>query len=206
MGADRERLSRTIQSDVSRETCDALERYVGEILAENQHQNLISPSSEAEIWQRHIIDCAQLVPLGRSGNWLDIGSGAGLPGIVIAILTGQPMALVEPRRLRAQFLQRLCDSFNLKDVTVRQERVARTTGQFDTITARAVAASADLLAMASHLARPETLWVLPRGRTAEKELDEVRKGWHGEFRLEASRTDPGAAIIVARGVRAKGSK
>src|SRR5687768_17459030 len=87
--------------DVSRETFEKLERFAALLVEENYRQNLIGPGSEGKIWSRHILDGAQLLGLaGGEGGWCDIGSGAGLPGMVIAILGGRPMTLNEPRRLR----------------------------------------------------------------------------------------------------------
>ena len=91
-----DRLSAVSGLSVSRETFDMIERYVSMLIQENSHQNLIAPSTVDEIWERHIIDSAQLIPLATPGSLLDIGSGAGLPGVVIALLTGAEMVLSEP--------------------------------------------------------------------------------------------------------------
>jgi 16S rRNA (guanine527-N7)-methyltransferase len=200
-----ERLSAASGRDVSRETYDRLQRYVDLLLAENERQNLIAASSVAELWERHILDGAQLLSLGeRQGRWCDIGSGAGLPGLVIAILGGRPMTLIEPRRLRAEFLRQVIERLRLDRVTVADKKVQQVTGQFDVITARAVARLDRLLAMAWHLAHAETKWVLPKGESAKSELDEARSTWQGAFRLVPSRTHPTAAIIVAEHVRRRG--
>lgn len=199
----RERLSEITNSDVSRETCDQLEAYVSILIAASAHQNLISASTVDSVWDRHILDSAQLVLHGRPGTWLDIGSGAGLPGMVIAILTRKPTTLVEPRRLRAQFLVDTAAALSLTHVTVIQAKPPAIWGNFENITARAVATTDALFAMAAHLSHSDTHWLLPKGRGAKKELDEVREAWHGAFRLEPSITDPEASIIVASAVRAK---
>jgi 16S rRNA (guanine527-N7)-methyltransferase len=83
------------------ERLSLLRQYVSALLEANQEQNLISKSTEAVIWKRHILDSAQLERFAPdAGTWLDVGSGPGLPGIVLAILTDKPMLLVEPRRKR----------------------------------------------------------------------------------------------------------
>jgi 16S rRNA (guanine527-N7)-methyltransferase len=191
---------------VSRETCDLLECYVALLLEENARQNLIARSTSAdEIWTRHIADSAQLVrfaPPRPDSRWLDIGSGAGLPGLVIAILSEGPVVLVEPRRLRAEFLARASAILGLADrVAVAATKVERMTGKFDAITARAVASLDRLLGISQHLSTDKTIWVLPKGKSAQSELDEAQRTWQGHFRLEASRTDPDAAILVASQVR-----
>jgi 16S rRNA (guanine527-N7)-methyltransferase len=191
-------------SDVSRGTSEQLRRFAALLTDENQRQNLVAKSTLDDLWRRHIDDAAQLVAYDtRSATWLDIGSGAGLPGIVIGILTGNPIILVEPRRLRAEFLRQVVDDLGL-DATVVQSKVeALKRPPVDIITARAVASVDRLFAMASHLSHNGTRWVLPKGRSANLELEEAKKTWQGEFRLEPSRTDPDAQILIASNVRRK---
>jgi 16S rRNA (guanine527-N7)-methyltransferase len=193
--------------DVSRETQALLDQYVGLLLKENARQNLIGRSTVDDFWQRHIVDSAQLVRFAPrpDSSWLDIGSGAGLPGLVIAILTQGPMTLVEPRKLRAEFLQRTVRALGLAErVTVHAAKVERITGKFDVITARAVASIDALLRISQHLSTDKTLWLFPKGKSVQTELDEARQAWQGEFRLEPSETSGEAAILVAAGIRRKG--
>lgn len=187
--------------DVSRETFDALEGFVELLMAEYKRQNLISPDSVASLWERHIIDGAQLLSLANvPGRWCDIGSGAGLPGIVIAILSRQPITLIEPRRLRADFLSRCVSELGLDKAVVVMDKAERATGKYDYITARAVARLDTLFGIARHLAHGGTRFILPKGRNAKSELDEARGNWQGRFRLVPSQTSPDAAIVVAEGV------
>lgn len=197
-----ERLSQVSGSDVSRETYATLERFAALLIDESKRQNLVSAASLDDVWERHLIDGAQLLSLaGQPGRWCDIGSGAGLPGMVIAILSGQPMTLVEPRRLRCEFLRRSADELALTGVEVVTAKAQRVTGRFDYITARAVAPLDALLAMTEHLAHRGTRFILPKGKSAKSELDEARRNWQGVFRLAPSQTHPDAAIVVADGVR-----
>ena len=192
---------------VSRETRAQLDRYVALLLEENVRQNLISRASVGEIWERHVADSAQLIRFAPrpDSSWLDIGSGAGLPGLVIAILCQGPVTLVEPRKLRADFLQRATDALGLSDrVTVHAAKVERITGKFDLITARAVASVSELLRISHHLSTDKSVWLFPKGKSAQSELDEARHAWQGDFRLEPSMTSGEAAILVATGVRRKG--
>lgn len=196
-----------IGRDVPRETFGQLERYVALLLTASESQNLIAASTVVDVWSRHIMDSAQLVPLAPSGgSWLDIGSGAGLPGLVIAILTGEPMVLLEPRRLRVDFLEEVKANLNLDKLTVVQGKTTALRMRFGKITARAVAPAPDLFAMAYHLSHRETVWLLPKGRSAQKELEDARASWQGAFRLEASRTDAGASILMASGVQPRGKR
>jgi 16S rRNA (guanine527-N7)-methyltransferase len=196
-----------LRADVSRGTFEILERFAELLVEENRRQNLIAPNSVGELWDRHILDGAQLLGVAeRAGSWLDIGSGPGLPGLVIAILGGRPMTLNELRKLRAEFLRRTVADLGVPDVKIAECKVERLAGKFDFITARAVAPLDKLLGMAWHLAHSETKWVLPKGERAQSELDEARKAWQGSFRLVPSRTHPASAIVVAEQVQRRGKR
>lgn len=200
-----DRLSAAAGRDVSRETLEKLERFAVLIVEANQTQNLVASATLPELWERHIIDGVQLYGLaGRDGSWCDIGSGPGLPGVVIAILGGLPMTLIEPRRLRADFLRCAIGQLGLERVTVEQRKVEQVSGKFDHVTARAVARLGKLFAMANHLAHDGTRWVLPKGESVKSELDEARQTWQGSFRLVPSQTHEKAAIVIAEHVRRRG--
>jgi len=124
--------------------------------------------------------------------------------LVIAILGGMPITLIEPRRLRADFLRLAIDQLGLTHVTVEQRKVEQVTGKYDYITARAVARLSKLFAMANHLAHDGTRWVLPKGESVKSELDEARQTWQGEFGLVPSKTHEKAAIVIAEHVRRRG--
>lgn len=194
-----------VGAGVSRETQQRLKRYCDLLVEENARQNLIARSTVDDLWGRHILDSAQLVPLAKSGaKWVDLGSGPGLPGIVVAILTEGPMTLVEPRRLRIEFLSRVVAELGLSHVEVVQAKAQGATGKFDVITARAVAKAAELFGISRHLAHNSTRYLLMKGRSAQSELEALRASWQGRFSLVPSRTDPDAAILVADDVRWKG--
>jgi 16S rRNA (guanine527-N7)-methyltransferase len=198
-----ERLSSVVRKVVSRETVQRLEAYVALLLAENQRQNLIGRSSIDDIWERHIVDSAQLLPFVSGGSVLDIGSGAGLPGVVLAILSDVPITLVEPRRLRVEFLRHCTATLNLDHVTIAQAKAVSVSGKFDTITARAVAQVEELFASCFHLSHPGTIWVLPKGSRGKMELAEAQRSWQGRFRTEPSVTEGEAVIVVASNLSAK---
>lgn len=191
--------------NVSRETSDRLALFKALVIEENQRQNLVSPASAAEFNIRHLEDAVQLVELGKPGTWCDVGSGAGLPGIVIAILTGASMTLIEPRRLRAEFLRRAVAELNLT-AEVCELKAERVPAHFDNITARAVAELSKLFAITEHLAQRGTRWILPKGQGAQKELDAAQLSWQGVFKLVPSRTSDAAMIVVAEGVRRRGKR
>ncbi len=200
----KDRLEEAAQRAVSRETFEKLETFVAMLREENRRQNLVSVSTLDRIWERHILDSAQLLRFEPhpGASWIDIGSGAGLPGIVIASLADGPITLVEPRRLRADFLHKVVESLQLgaKIICAKAERVE---GRFDVITARAVANLRELLKLSHHLSTTKTVWALPKGRTAQAELADAAHAWQGEFHVERSVTDPDSWIVVGTGVRAR---
>jgi 16S rRNA (guanine527-N7)-methyltransferase len=136
-----------------------------------------------------------------------VGSGAGLPGLVVAIMTEGPMTLVEPRRLRVNFLNSVIDDLGLsRRVCVVHGKADKASGSFDVITARAVAPTNRLLGITLHLSHPKTIWLLPKGRSGKSDLADAERTWQGVFRSEYSLTDPEATIVVASGVHVKGRR
>lgn len=200
----RDTLAAAAGRPVSRETLDRLSTYVEMLRAENGRQNLISAGSLQTIWERHILDSAQLARFEpvAGASWIDIGSGAGLPGLIVACLIDGPITLVEPRRLRAEFLCEVVARLGL-DATVVQAKAERVSGKFDVITGRAVAPLPRFLGLCDHLSTRNTVWVLPKGRNAQSELVEAQCSWQGVFHVEPSVTDEDSGIIVATGVKAK---
>ncbi len=190
---------------VSRETL--LERFGALLVAESKHQNLIAASTIDTLWTRHLVDSAQLIPLAGNaprGAWIDIGAGAGLPGIVVAILVERPVVLVEPRARRVAFLREVADALGLtKRVTVQQSRIEayHPTNRAAVISARAVAELSTLLASALHCSDSGTLWVLPKGRNAQSEVEAAAANWQGAFHVERSITEPASGVVIAQGVR-----
>jgi 16S rRNA (guanine527-N7)-methyltransferase len=199
-----ERLAEVAGRDVSRETFEKLEAYAALLREEAARQNLISTSTLDHLWERHILDSAQLVRFEpyAGASWADLGSGAGLPGIVVACLVDGPVILIEPRRLRAEFLHNVCESLGLR-ASVFLGKAERAGGKYDVITARAVANLSNLLKISAHLSTRNSLWVLPKGQSAERELAEAQQAWQGAFHVERSVTDPESRIVVATGLRAR---
>jgi 16S rRNA (guanine527-N7)-methyltransferase len=174
--------------------------FLDMVAAENARQNLVAPSTIPNLWVRHALDSAQLAPLGPTGLWIDVGTGGGFPGVVIAMLRDDPVLLVEPRRKRAAFLEVCVEALRLTHVRVSPTKVDVITEPADVISARAVAPVENLLQMASGCAKETTRWLLPRGRSATADLADLRRSWRGMFHVEHSLTDPGSSILVLDGV------
>lgn len=192
--------------DVPRETMDRLDAYLALLVAENGRQNLVSASTLDSAWSRHVADSAQLLRFAPSdSSWVDLGAGAGFPGLVVAALHHGPVTLIEERKLRVDFLGRAADVLGVAQkielIGARVERVEPR--PFDVISARAFAPLGRLLELGARFSTTKTVWILPKGRNARAELEAVESSWQGDFRIEPSLTDPEAGIIVAQGVMRK---
>jgi len=187
----------------TRDTWAKLDRFVDMLVAENAQQNLIAVSTIPTIWVRHIADSAQLLSLDTldgDGLWIDLGSGPGLPGLVVAILSARPMLLVESRKRRCDFLRAVVSDLGLTHVEVAEaplERVA--TRPAATISARAFAPLDKLLDLSARFSTESTRWLLPKGRNAVKELALLPQPWQRMFHVEQSRTDAESQILVGTG-------
>jgi 16S rRNA (guanine527-N7)-methyltransferase len=189
---------------------ERLERLVALLREENARQNLVSVASLDAVWQRHISDSAQLlpfVPRETSSPWLDLGTGAGFPGLVIAALRPEcAVWMVESRARRVDWLERARIALGLAQAKVVANRVeAVPATPVRVISARAFAPLPRLLDLSARFSTSATLWLLPKGRSAQQELDELR-GWQHRFHVEQSQTDPEAGIIVGQLLGRKGRK
>jgi 16S rRNA (guanine527-N7)-methyltransferase len=198
---------------VSRETFEQLEAFIAYLRREAQSQNLISASTLDHIWARHIADSAQLLghlPNDEWRNWLDLGSGAGFPGLVIGILTGKRITLVESRARRIDYLQRAVIMLGLeKNVMVEGCALEKVkSAQYDVISARAFAPLPRLLNGAARFSTENTRWLLPKGRNAAMELAELGQEWQHSFEVVPSITDDDAGILIGTlsGARSKSSQ
>ncbi|WP_428631691.1 16S rRNA (guanine(527)-N(7))-methyltransferase RsmG [Sphingopyxis sp.] len=180
-----------------------LERFAELLVAESVRQNLIAASTIPTLWVRHIADSAQLLALdARDGNgwWLDLGSGAGLPGLIVAILSGRPVALVESRKRRCDFLRDVAADLKLAHVEVVEAPLERVkTRAAATISARAFAPLDKLVDVSARFSTESTRWLLPKGRNAVKELALLPQAWQNLFHVEQSRTDADSQILVGTG-------
>jgi len=186
------------------EAVSKLEALANALRVENDSQNLVSKASLDQIWVRHFADSAQLlshVPRETMGPWFDLGSGAGLPGLVIAILRPQlPLILVESRRRRIEWLNAIALDLALTNCIIEGRRLeAVETRKAAVISARAFAPLPKLLSLSSRFSTADTHWVLPKGRSAAQEVGELPRGLRKMFHVEQSITDTDAGIVVGKG-------
>ena len=188
-----------------------LERFAALLAEENERQNLVSSASLAMVWQRHFADSLQLldhVPRGteglsqtETGPWLDLGSGAGIPGLVLACARPEAaIMLVESRKRRVEWLIRAAAELGLANCRVLGSRLETVeTVPVRVITARAFAPLGKLLHLSARFSTRDTTWLLPKGRSAAQELAEQPPGVRAMFHVEQSRTDPEGGILLGQG-------
>ncbi len=187
-------------SVVSRETIAKVELYVSLLLKWQQSINLVSAATADHVWERHIQDAAQLFPLLPSSDitLVDIGSGAGLPGFVLAMMGVRDVHLIEVDRRKAEFLREAARITNTP-ITLHIKRAADVfIPACDVITARAVAELDALLSLTEHLRQPSTFCLFPKGENYRIECDTARMHWNFEMQTVPSCTGPGVILALTQ--------
>lgn len=193
---------------VPRGTESLLREYLTLLSRWNARINLTAERDDAAIWQRHILDSLQLTPLLPQGAapLVDLGSGAGFPGLILALVTERETHLVESDRRKAAFLMEAGRTLRLPQVTVHPSRIEATTlPPAAVLTARALAPLPTLLAHAHRILAPDGVALFPKGRTVEQELTEAARAWIMRVERFPSRTDPSSTILRLSEIRPAGA-
>ena len=181
------------------EKCDTFVRLLRAAALE---QNLVAHSSLQQVWQRHLADSAQLAKFvpDSATDLVDLGSGAGFPGLILALLRPEMQCtLVECRSKRADWLQTAAEGLALRNITIEQARVEQIPARtYDIVTARAFAPLPKLLELARRFCHSRTKLILPKGKSANEELGTLARGLRTGFHVEQSLTDGAAGILVGR--------
>ena len=189
--------------DVSRETQGRLERYADMLLRWNQKINLVSPHDLPHLWSRHIADSLQLaalIPAGAPGL-VDMGSGGGFPGLVIACATDARVTLIESDQRKAAFLREAARVAGVQ-VTVCAQRLEKAdVPPAQVVTARALAPLPLLLEWGARFLRPDGFCLFLKGRNAEEELEMARADWHMAANRIPSRTNADGVILELSDIR-----
>lgn len=192
---------------VSRETFAALQALEALVRRWTPAINLVSKSTLPHLWTRHIVDSAQLFSLcpESAETWVDIGSGGGFPGLVIAILARETrpslrVTLVESDLRKATFLRQAAQALKL-DVKVESQRIESLAPlHADVLSARALASLPELVAIASQHVQPNGLAIFPKGARFQEELAQARESWAFDVDTRPSLSDGEAAILVIRSI------
>ncbi len=193
--------------DVSRETIESLKHYEALLLKWNPKINLVSKATLNQIWERHILDSAQIFKQSdqKTVNWLDIGSGGGFPGMVLAILSKQfapdrMITLVESDQRKCAFLRTVARETDCK-VQILSERVEKLTSMnADVLTARALADLSKLLEFANLHLSPSGTCLFLKGVNWKKEVQAAQDSWRFEYEAIKSETSEEAVILRINGI------
>lgn len=188
--------------DVSRETFDRLEAYVALMTKWNAAINLVSQSTISDIWTRHILDSAQIYELApdNPNMWCDLGSGGGLPALVVAIMAkgaGADLLVgcIESDLRKATFLRTVARELDLK-LSVHSERIEKAKPQdADVLSARALAPLNVLCSFAERHLKPGGVAIFPKGENYRQEIDEALENWSFQLDTYPSKTHPCAVIL-----------
>lgn len=196
-----------VLQNVSRETRDRLVTYAGILASWTQRINLIAPATTSEVWTRHVLDSAQLLAYmpGTALRWGDLGSGGGLPGLVVAIIAAETapqlhVTLVESDQRKAAFLKVAAYQCGVRVTVVADRAECIEPLGADVISARALAPLPKLLALSHRHLAPTGLAILPKGMQYETELTEAKAVWHFNASLRASQTDPSGTILLIKDI------
>lgn len=184
-------------TNVSRETLDRLCIYVDLLKSWNRRINLVGRNTIGDVWRRHILDSAQLYPLipPQSRSLVDLGSGAGLPGLVLSIFGVANCHLIDSDGRKAAFLREAIRLTNA-DATVHLARLDRAKAPpADVVTARALAPLSELMRISQHFLKPGGVCLFLKGRNVEEELTELAKQWKIPIERRPSLSDPLGSII-----------
>ncbi len=194
---------------VSRETQQRIEIIVAQIRKWQPSINLVSSSTLEAIWTRHIQDSLQLIPLVPTlGRWIDLGSGGGFPGLVVAAVqaetSGARMVLVESSGKKCAFLRETARLAELPVDIIHariDDAVPELRDRFDVVSARALAPLKLLLAMAEPFLQKGTIGIFPKGQDVDEEIKDASISWKMEYNLIDSQTESGAKIVIIRSAR-----
>ena len=192
----------SVQLDVSRETLGKLESFVALVESWQPKINLISTRSVGDIWHRHVFDCAQLLPLipNTCRVLVDLGSGGGFPGVVLAILGVRGVNLVESDQRKAVFLREALRTTGAVGVVHMARAEDLPPIGADVITARALAPLNKLMPLAARHLNPSGICLFHKGANVVSELTATRKIWHSTVDIIRSNSDDGGAILRIGGV------
>lgn len=183
--------------NVSRETTERLTRYAALLERWNRRINLVSQSTVPDLWVRHFQDSAQLLPhlSPQPSTIVDMGSGAGFPGLVLAALSSHTVTLIEADNRKCAFLREAAREMGVS-IEIRAQRLEKMTGiQADIVTSRALASVDELLQHAEPLLKPSGFCLFLKGNRLSAELTNANKSWHIESQTIPSATDSHGCLL-----------
>lgn len=190
------------EMNVSRETLEKLQQYDALLVKWQKKINLVGPNTMADRWRRHFLDSAQLITLipENAKILVDMGSGAGFPGLVLAIMSGLEFHMIESDLRKCLFMREVVRTTGI-NVTVHNKRLEKVEGiKADVVSARALASLSKLLDYANPFLKDDSICIFPKGKRIEEELTELKYVWHIKEHQLTSKSDDEGTILVIRGI------
>jgi len=192
--------------NVSRETFPLLAQYVQLLLKWNQAYNLVGKTTESQMWDRHVLDSVQVLPhVDLQQPLLDIGTGAGLPGLLLAVLGAKEVHLVDSNHKKGQFLRMAARQLGIAPYIYTERLEKITSFPVKTITCRAFKSLDTILDMTQSFQQAETIYVLLKGATWTEEVATAHENWQFESQNHPSMTADGACILCLESVKYSGN-
>ena len=180
-----------------------LDTYIFNLKKHNKHTNLVGRSTLEDPWKRHILDCLQILPKLNNYNYsiLDMGTGAGLPGLILNIMGCQNVTLVDSNNKKIKFLEKIKKEMNLKVKIVLDRVENNEIEKYDIITSRALANLSKLFTYSHNFLKKNTVLIFLKGKTVNDEILDATKIWKFEYQKHASLSDRGGNLLVIRNLK-----
>lgn len=189
--------------NLSKKQKDLFDQYIVELSKYNNHTNLVGKSTLVDPWKSHILDCLQILPFinSKKTSILDMGTGAGLPGILFSILGFSKVTLVDSNRKKTNFLKIIKKEMGLNfDVILnRLEKIDNI--KFDLITSRALANLEKLITYSQKFLKKNTVLIFLKGKTVNDELISAKKKWNFQYEKHKSLSDQRGCVLVIRDIK-----
>ncbi len=180
-----------------------LDTYIFNLKKYNKHTNLVGRSTLEDPWKRHILDCLQILPTLNNYNCsiLDMGTGAGLPGLILSIMGCQNVTLVDSNNKKTKFLEKIKKEMNLK-VKIILDRVENEEAKkYDIITSRALGNLSKLFTYSHNFLKKNTVLIFLKGKTVNDEILDANKIWKFKYHKRTSLSDRGGSLLVIRNLK-----
>jgi len=180
-----------------------LDQFIKQLLLYNQHTNIVGKSTLANPWRNHVLDSLQILPLieSKSLSILDMGTGAGLPGIILSIAGCKNVTLVDSNGKKINFLKNVKRTLSLKTDIVLGRVESLKNRKYDIVTCRALANLKKLLSYSQKLIKKNTVLIFLKGKTVNEELMDARKDWNFDFEKHQSISDSRGKILIIKNLK-----
>ena len=180
-----------------------LNTYIFNLKKYNKHTNLVGSSTLEDPWKRHVLDCLQILPTLNNYNHsiLDMGTGAGFPGLILSIMGCKNVTLVDSNNKKIKFLEKIKKEMNLKVKLVLDRVENEKNKKYDIITSRALANLSKLFTYSHNFLKKNTVLIFLKGKTVNDEILDATKIWKFEYKKHASLSDRRGNLLVIRNLK-----